>query len=198
MKSWKARALALTLVQWLGFNSQCRSSASVLAGNWGSASRHRGPRPPEIRTAGHMLLTQRGLSVRLKGETSEQASKTAFSRDYLINPFLHNRNIDFHRFPEYFREYLYWQENLRSREELNKEKGLNFLSDFPFTTFSTFLEWNFWFLTLKIKYHCLALLKPVFQFSLVTQSCLTLCDPMDRSMPGLPVHHQLPDLAQEW
>ena len=28
------------------------------------------------------------------------------------------------------------------------------------------------------------------QFSSVTQSCLTLCDPMNRSMPGLPVHHQ--------
>ena len=30
----------------------------------------------------------------------------------------------------------------------------------------------------------------------VTQLCLTLCDPMDCSMPGLPVHHQLPELAQ--
>ena len=30
----------------------------------------------------------------------------------------------------------------------------------------------------------------------VTQSCLTLCDPMDCSTPGFPVHHQLPDLAQ--
>ena len=29
------------------------------------------------------------------------------------------------------------------------------------------------------------------QFSSVTQSCPTLCDPMNRSMPGLPVHHQL-------
>ena len=29
------------------------------------------------------------------------------------------------------------------------------------------------------------------QFSSVAQSCLTLCDPMNRSMPGLPVHHQL-------
>ena len=28
------------------------------------------------------------------------------------------------------------------------------------------------------------------QFSSVAQSCLTLCDPMDCSMPGLPVHHQ--------
>ena len=30
----------------------------------------------------------------------------------------------------------------------------------------------------------------------VTQSCLTLCDSMDCSMPGFPVHHQLPELAQ--
>ena len=29
------------------------------------------------------------------------------------------------------------------------------------------------------------------KFSSVTQSCLTLCDPMDCSMPGFPVHHQL-------
>ena len=30
-------------------------------------------------------------------------------------------------------------------------------------------------------------------FSSVTQSCPTLCNPMNRSMPGLSVHHQLPD-----
>ena len=35
-----------------------------------------------------------------------------------------------------------------------------------------------------------------FQFSSVTQSCLTLCDPMDCSMPGFPVHQQLPDLLK--
>ena len=34
------------------------------------------------------------------------------------------------------------------------------------------------------------------QFSSVTQSCLTLCNPMDRSMPGFPLHHQLQELAQ--
>ena len=34
------------------------------------------------------------------------------------------------------------------------------------------------------------------QFSSVTQSCLTLYDTMDCSMPGLPVHHQLPELTQ--
>ena len=35
-----------------------------------------------------------------------------------------------------------------------------------------------------------------YQFSSVTQSHLTLCDPMDRSTPGFPVHHQLLELAQ--
>ena len=50
------------------------------------------------------------------------------------------------------------------------------------------------------------LLKPVsnervsnefsLQFSSVIQSCPALCDPMDCSMPGLPVHHQLLELAQ--
>ena len=34
------------------------------------------------------------------------------------------------------------------------------------------------------------------QFSSVTQSCPTLCDPMDCSMPGLPVHHQFPEFIQ--
>ena len=34
------------------------------------------------------------------------------------------------------------------------------------------------------------------QFSSVAQSCLTLCDSMDHSMPGLPVHHQLPEFTQ--
>ena len=34
------------------------------------------------------------------------------------------------------------------------------------------------------------------QFSSVAQSCLTLCDPRDCSMPGLPVHHQLLDFTQ--
>ena len=34
------------------------------------------------------------------------------------------------------------------------------------------------------------------QFSSVAQSCLTLCDPMDCSTPGLQVHHQLLELTQ--
>ena len=34
------------------------------------------------------------------------------------------------------------------------------------------------------------------QFSSVAQSCPSLCDPMNRSMPGLPVHHQLPEFTE--
>ena len=33
-------------------------------------------------------------------------------------------------------------------------------------------------------------------FSSVAQSCPTLCNPMNRSTPGLPVHHQLPEFTQ--
>jgi len=36
----------------------------------------------------------------------------------------------------------------------------------------------------------------VYQFSSVAQSCPTLCDPMDCSMPGFPVHHQCSEFTQ--
>ena len=36
----------------------------------------------------------------------------------------------------------------------------------------------------------------VVQFSSVAQLCLTFCDPMDCSMPGFPLHDQLPELTQ--
>ena len=53
---------------------------------------------------------------------------------------------------------------------------------------------TFWiaysFSTKKLcNYHC-------HQFSSVAQSCPTLCNPMNRSTPGLPVHHQLPEFTQ--
>ena len=38
--------------------------------------------------------------------------------------------------------------------------------------------------------------KLLVQFSSVAQSCPTLCDPMNCSMPVLPVHHQLPEFTQ--
>ena len=36
------------------------------------------------------------------------------------------------------------------------------------------------------------------QFNSVTQLCLTLCNPMNQSTPGLPVHHQFPELTQTY
>ena len=39
-------------------------------------------------------------------------------------------------------------------------------------------------------------LKSYVQFSSVSQLCPTLCNPMNRSTPGLPVHHQLPEFTQ--
>ena len=38
--------------------------------------------------------------------------------------------------------------------------------------------------------------KLTVQFSAVAQSCPTLCHSMNRSTPGLPVHHQLPEFTQ--
>ena len=47
------------------------------------------------------------------------------------------------------------------------------------------------------KYICFYyFLDSTYQFSSVAQSCLTLCDPMDCSTPGLPVHCQLPEFTQ--
>ena len=52
------------------------------------------------------------------------------------------------------------------------------------------LTWSSW-VFLSVSYAFV-----MVQFSSVTQSCLTLCDPMDCNTSGLPVHHQLPELAQ--
>ena len=56
---------------------------------------------------------------------------------------------------------------------------------------------EYFFLSFKsnVNWNREALLDSV-QFSSVAQSCLTLCDPMNRSMPGLPIHHQLPEFTQ--
>ena len=52
---------------------------------------------------------------------------------------------------------------------------------------------NNWLIGLILHFclHCMRV-----QFSSVTQSCLTLCDPMDCSTPGFPVHHQLLEFTQ--
>ena len=47
-----------------------------------------------------------------------------------------------------------------------------------------------------IQYFEHSLVFPFVQFSSFAQSSLTLCDPMNRTTPGLPVHHQLPEFTQ--
>ena len=54
------------------------------------------------------------------------------------------------------------------------------------------IEWLMLSLSFFICLHKLA------QFSSVTQLCLTLCNPMDHSTPGLPVHHQLSEFTQTY
>ena len=57
------------------------------------------------------------------------------------------------------------------------------------------LTWMYWQLVktfLQIFRKTFSLL----QFSSVTQSCPTLCEPMNHSTPGFPVHHQLPEFTQ--
>ena len=53
-------------------------------------------------------------------------------------------------------------------------------------------NWNFFLMTILLN----NLVISVLQFSSVAQLCPTLCDPMNRSTPGLPVHHRLPESTQ--
>ena len=59
---------------------------------------------------------------------------------------------------------------------------------FPLSCYSTTLYLGSLSFTILVKFF--------LQFSSVAQSCPTLCDPMNCSMPGFPVHHQLPESTQ--
>ena len=54
---------------------------------------------------------------------------------------------------------------------------------------------DLWYLPTACDLFCFKIIDSV-QFSSVVQLCPTLCDPMNCSMPGLPVHHQLPEFTQ--
>ena len=61
-------------------------------------------------------------------------------------------------------------------------------------------NWCFWTVVLENFEQSNALLlgrkAMINLFSSITQLCLTICDPMNHSTPGLPVHHQLPEFTQ--
>ena len=77
------------------------------------------------------------------------------------------------------------------------------IAEFYSLIFSLSILWTFFIYqtyfcnSLTVQYSIVFLSAPNFiQFSSVAQSCPTLCSPMNRSTPGLPVHHQLPEFTQ--
>ena len=62
--------------------------------------------------------------------------------------------------------------------------------DISINLFSLLIKWQ-----ARVGFSLIILFSSV-QFSSVAQSCPILCDPVNRSTPGLPVHHQLPEFTQ--
>ena len=71
----------------------------------------------------------------------------------------------------------------------------NILTD-CFHTMRKYMKHVWTSVTVPSSYLTLVLRKHSDQFSSVAQSCPTLCDPMNSSTPGLPVHHHLPEFTQ--
>ena len=89
-----------------------------------------------------------------------------------------------------------------SMESLEIQNMLHILNTKSNLILSTFMQLDIITDILHlIKYNVKILSNVVYvhrsdQFRSVTQSCLTLCNPMNRSMTGLPVHHQLTEFTQ--
>ena len=80
---------------------------------------------------------------------------------------------------------------LKTREESGNSDRCYFLNDSQITVYGDCSH--------EIKRRLLfgrRALKNLVQFSSVAQPCPTLCDPMNRSTPGLPVHHHLSEFTQ--
>ena len=74
--------------------------------------------------------------------------------------------------------------------QVNLQVDLYTSQFWPFYLFSILSQW------LKLVEVFGKFKKESAQFSSVAQSCPTLCNPMNRSMPGLPVHHHLAEFTQ--
>ena len=90
-----------------------------------------------------------------------------------------------------------------SVSSLHSSLSLNLNSRFSSPSFhspnpTTYSHLSFWliFTSKALFYHVILGFQCLVQFSSVTQSCPTLCDPRDCITPGLPVHHQLPEFIQ--
>ena len=95
---------------------------------------------------------------------------------FLFSLFLYN---------EYILD-MYYNMHMKKHQERNRViSGLWYYGNlgfllYPLVIFFSFLQWLYY----------------IIQFSSAAQSCPTLCDPMNRSTRGLPVHHQLPEFTQ--
>ena len=80
------------------------------------------------------------------------------------------------------------EESEKAGSALTLSRVLIPFSNFPFIPFPNFVD--------NQNPKILDLAEKFVQFISVTRLYPTLCDPMDYSMPGLPVHHQLPEVTQ--
>ena len=85
---------------------------------------------------------------------------------------------------------------MRLGERAELERGLHSWAGFPGPAWVQYCVITYNRRESEKKYICIYMCVYIYQFSSVIQSCPTLCDPMDCSTPGLPVHHQLPELIQ--
>ena len=92
---------------------------------------------------------------------------------------------------------------LRSRIKISKTELEMFTSSFPLETLYKIMLTDLHNKNLELHLKLTSIIEfshfnyiQSGQFSSVAQSCLSLCDPMNCSMPGLPVHHQLPEFTQ--
>ena len=92
--------------------------------------------------------------------------------------------------------------NCKKKKKKNKKTQIGFCYELNYTLPNSCLSPNpqylkMW-LHLKVGHirRWLSQSAASIQFSSVTQSCPTLCDPMNHSTPGLPVHHHLPEFTQ--
>ena len=86
--------------------------------------------------------------------------------------------------------------SIRGREGKGREFSWRWRKTFDYPVCGKYYDGQFTYV-ISIKASCFMNSFLLFKkFSLVAQSCPTLCDPMDWSTPAFPVHHQLPELAQ--
>ena len=95
-----------------------------------------------------------------------------------------------------------WEDMDRGKRILDKRNSVNWstegkkfqhvkgIASLTENSFMTLGDITFYYLDLKFFKFSLV------QFSSAAQLCPTLCDPMNRSTPGFPVHHQLPEFTQ--